>query len=359
MASIQKRKNKDGTSHWRAVVRIKGYPTVCDHFERKQEAEDWAVDTERQIKLGQYKPERIKASHTFSDLIARFLESGALEHHKSAKDALRHIAYWKERFTGYALVHLQSELIAKERRVLQDTPTLKGKPRNTATVNRYMASLSTLFTYACRELRWIAENPCALLIKLKEASGRDRTLSSEEINRLLIACQESKSLYLYAIVLIALTTGMRQGEILGLEWSKVDFEGKLAHLKDSKNGRPRSIPLVEPVIEELRSLYSQRDPSKVLVFASRTAFGQVDIKKAWQEALKRAKITGLRFHDLRHTFATLAARQGASNLELAAAMGHRTLQMLQRYTHLEGELTRKYSDGITKNFVQEKEKCQI
>jgi hypothetical protein len=143
MASIQKRKNKDGTSHWRAVVRIRGYPTVCNHFERKQEAEDWAADIERQIKLCQYKPERVKASHTFLDLATRFLESSALEHHKSAKDALRHIAYWKDRFTGYALVHLNSEFIAKERRILQDTPTLKGKPRNTATVNRYLASLSS------------------------------------------------------------------------------------------------------------------------------------------------------------------------------------------------------------------------
>jgi integrase len=99
----------------------------------------------------------------------------------------------------------------------------------------------------------------------------------------------------------------------------------------------------------LKRLHEAKDPHKQLVFASKTAFGEIDIKKPWQTALARAEITNLRFHDIRHSFATLAARQGASNLELATAMGHRTLQMLQRYTHLEADSVRKYSEGITKN----------
>ena len=83
------------------------------------------------------------------------------------------------------------------------------------------------------------------LIKLKENPGRDRILTSAEIERLLSACRKSRSLYLYPIVLIALTTGSRQGEILNLEWKHIDFENKLAHLKETKNGDPRSIPLSE------------------------------------------------------------------------------------------------------------------
>ena len=91
MASIQKRKNKNGTTHWRAVVRIKGYPTVCNHFDRKQEAEDWARDVERQIKAGQFKFDQHNKIHTFSELIQRYIQDGALEHHRSAKDTRRHI----------------------------------------------------------------------------------------------------------------------------------------------------------------------------------------------------------------------------------------------------------------------------
>lgn len=352
MASITKRKNKNGTSHWRAVVRIKGYPTVCNHFDRKQEAEDWASEVEREIKLGQFKFEQHKTQHTFADLLERYLNSGSLEHIKSAEDALRHLNYWKTRFKSYALIHLTSELIGKERRLLQDTPTNKGRTRSPATVNRYLASLSAVLTYATRELRWISDNPCFSLVKLKEPAGRDRILSDEEITHLVAACRGSHSPYLYCVVLLSLTTGARQGEILGLEWKHVDLDNRLAYLKETKSGRPRSIALTDAVIEELRTLAATRDPFKPLVFASKTAFGQTDLKKVWKKALEQAGISNFRPHDMRHTFATLAARQGASNLELATAMGHRTLGMLQRYTHLDVKVTEKFSNHISEQILE-------
>jgi integrase len=352
MASIYKRKNKDGTTCWRAVIRIKGHPTVCDHFDRKQQAEDWAQDTERKIKLGQYQFDQHNKIHTFSELVERFINNGALEHHRSSDDTLRHLEYWKARFASYSLSRITPELVGNERQVLLTTPSSSGKKRTPATVNRYVASLSSLFSYAVRDLRWINESPCRNLMKLKETPGRDRVLSEEEIARLLIASKESKSPYLYCIVLIAITTGARQGEILNLEWKDIDFKNKIAFLKETKNGKPRSIPLVEPVIDELQNLYHTRNPHKSLVFASRTAFGKVDIKKAWRSALKRAEIHDCRAHDMRHTFATLAAGQGASNLELATAMGHRTLEMLQRYTHLDAQATKKYSTHISDHIMR-------
>jgi integrase len=166
------------------------------------------------------------------------------------------------------------------------------------------------------------------MIKLKESSRRDRVLSHEEIQKLLEVCRQSTSPYLFCIVLIGFTTGARQGEILGLEWRYVDFDNKLAYLKETKNGRPRSVALSDEVIDELKSLYEKRIPLKPLVFASKTVFGKTDIKKAWGTALEKAGIADFHFHDIRHGFASLAASQGASNLELATAMGHRTLSML-------------------------------
>ena len=329
MASIQKRKNKNGTSHWRAVIRIKGYPTVCNHFDRKQEAEDWATDVERQIKQGKFRFDQHKQQHTFAQLLERYINDGALEHIHSVDDVIRHLDYWKTRLGDFALVHLTPELIGKERRLLADIPTNKGAMRSSATVNRYVSTLSAIFSHAVR-LRWISENPCFNLSKLKENPGRDRVLAEDEINRLLASCRQSKSRYLYCIILMSLTTGARQGEILNLEWRHIDFENKLAHLKETKNGRPRSIALADSVLEKLHELYPTRNPAKSLVFASKTAFRRVDLKKAWKEALKRAQIEDCRAHDMRHTFCTLAAMQGASNLELATAMGHRTLEMLQR-----------------------------
>jgi integrase len=353
MASIFKRKHKDGKSFtWRAVVRLKNYPVVCETFERKQEALDWGAEIERRIKLGQFKFDKHTCNHTYSDVVQRFINDGALEHHRSAEDTLRHLNYWKDRLGTYGLVHLTSELISKERQLLLDTPSNRGEKRKNSTINRYVSSLSSSLSYATGQLRWINENPCSNLKKLKENPGRDRVLSEVEIIRLLDSCRKSRSVYLFCIVLISLTIGARQGEILGLEWKDIDFDNKLAYLKQTKNGRPRSISLADPVIEELQKLYQTRDPHKSLVFASKTAFGRIDIKKAWKQTLKLSAISHCRAHDMRHTFATLAASQGASNLELATAMGHRTLEMLQRYTHLDVQITKKFSKHISDKIFQ-------
>ena len=343
-------KRKDGKS-WRAVVRMKGYPTVCDHFDRKPEAEDWVRDTRNKIKLGQYKFDQHKKHHTFNSLLEQYIANGALEHHRSADDTRHHLSYWQSRFGSYDLVHITHEFIAKERLLLSNTPSASGKKRTNSTVNRYTASLSAIFTYATRQLRWISESPCIHLQKLKENPGRDRILSEAEIERLLDACRKSRSTYLYCIIILSLTTGARQGEILNLEWKDLDFNNRLAYLKQTKNGRPRSISLADPVIDELKRLYELRHPLKPLVFASKTAFGRIDIKKAWQTVLRIAGITNCRAHDMRHTFATFAAAQGASNLELATAMGHRTLQMLQRYTHLDVQVTKRFSKNISEKIL--------
>lgn len=352
MASIYKRKNNDGTAVWRAVVRIKGYPTVCNHFKRKQEAEDWAHEVERQIKAGQFKFDQHNQTRTFAELIDRYIQDGALEHHRSNDDTRRHLGYWKIRLGTYGLVHITPELLSKERQLLIDTPTQKGRKRTSSTTNRYYASLSSLLTYAAQHLRWISENPALRLIKLKENPGRDRVLTEDEISRLLTAARQSKSPYLYCIILLSLTTGARQGELLNLEWKHINFENKIAFIKQSKNGRPRSIALCNPVVAELRRLYDLRNPHKSLVFASKTAFGRVDIKKAWQQALKRAGITNCRAHDMRHTFCTYAAAKGASNLQLQTTTGHRTLSMLLQYTHMDVEVTKQFSNQISKQILK-------
>lgn len=100
-----------------------------------------------------------------------------------------------------------------------------------------------------------------------------------------------------------------------------------------------------------------RNKSKPYVFASKTAFGKLDVKKAWQEAIARADIKNLRFHDLRHHFATEIAKNGASTVEIKIALGHKTLQMVERYTHLQAEATRKYSDEIAKQIMEDSDEA--
>ncbi len=333
MASIFKRKTITGST-WRAVIRLKGFPTTGQTFDRKQEAEDWANETERKIKSGRFNFSRHKNKNTFSLLMERYTADGALEHHRSVRDTLRHLEYWNQRIGSYALCHINSELISKERKCLLETDTTHGKKRTPGTVNRYFSTLSSILTYAVKHLHWIDQNPCNKLLKLKESSGRDRYLSDEEAILLLQVCKEHHHPYIYAIVLIALTTGAGKGEILGLQWDDIDFESQMTYVKVTKNGRPRSLPLVDVVIQELNHLKKLKKTHHTCVFPGQTAFRQLDIRSVWSDIPEQANIQSFKFHDLRHSFATFAARQGASNLELATAMGHRSLQMLQRYSIL-------------------------
>ena len=352
MASIYKRKDQDGSPVWRAVIRIKGHPSVSNHFGRKQEAEDWAQETERKIRQGQFNIESFKKQHTYKDLIERLKTDGFFEHQKALKKIISQFQYWEEKLGTYALVHITPDLIGKERQLLMQEVFPDGSKRNPSTISRYMAVLSSALGYAVKQLRWILENPCSRILKLKESSGRDRILTEEEIEKLLASCKESKQEYLYCIVLIALTTGALKGEILGLEWSCVDLEKGIAAWKETKNGKPRSVSLSELVLQELQKLFVLRDKKKPLVFASKTAFGQLDIKKSWMEALKRGCIEDYHFHDLRHQFCTFVAGMGASNIELQTAMGHSTLQMLLRYTSLDAKNSKKFSDHISEKILK-------
>ncbi len=255
---------------------------------------------------------------------------------------------------SYALIYITPELLLQERKRLLELPTNRNTLRNPATINRYFATLGGAFRYACKNLRWIDENLCANLLKLKAKPKTRRVLTEDEEVRLLQACKESLSPHLYCIVLIGLTTGARKSEILNLSWDAIDFNNRFAHIKDSKNGKPRRVGLMHSVIEELKRLYNLRDIAKPLLFASKTVFGKIDIKKSWNASLKRAGIDNFVFHGLRHHFCSIGAQAGASGLQLQAQLGHSSSKMTDHYTHLEADATRFIGEAIEKRILETK-----
>ncbi|HSX13280.1 MAG TPA: tyrosine-type recombinase/integrase [Chlamydiales bacterium] len=245
MATIQKRKNQNGTDSYRVMIRPNdGLPTTYKTFPTFQEAKDWSIQEEARRRQGIYFPEQLKKRHTLSELIDRYLELMSSEKIKSAEDILRHLNWWKGKIGKFTLNHITPDLIAKYRKELTEGKTSQGKLRTSATANRYLASLSGVLSYGVKECGWISVNPMLRVSKLKEAWGRDRILSKEECEKLLAACSQSKSPFLLTIVVLAISTGMRQGEILGLTWNLVNLDQGLISLKETKSGHPRSIPLV-------------------------------------------------------------------------------------------------------------------
>jgi len=232
----------------------------------------------------------------------------------------------------------------------------KGGRPSPATVTRYLALFGHALEIAVREWEWLPSNPIRRVSPPKEPRGRVRYLSPEERTRLLAECQKSKNKRLYPLVLVALGTGARQGELLSLRWKDVDLVKGAAILHDTKNGTTRTISLKGPVLEVLRDRAKVRSIANDFVFVSiapkreRTS-GVYFPKKSWALVLKKAKVEDFRFHDLRHSFASYLAMSGETLAGLAAALGHKTLAMVQRYAHLSEEHTSNKVGKMVEEFL--------
>jgi len=214
---------------------------------------------------------------------------------------------------------------------------LRKNGRTGSTINRYKSTLSAVFIYFVQHPDFKKTgftNPVRKesVSRFKENPSKDRFLSEKEQQNLLKACSASNWDRLYLLVLMALTTGARKGELLNLKWSDIDFNKRTANLNSTKNGKPRLLPLTHPVIEELMRF---RENTDNLIFHSTvrktTPF---DIKKSWIKALKQSGIDNCRFHDLRHTAASNLVRNGRTLFEVGTLLGHSSTGMTVRYSHL-------------------------
>ena len=222
-----------------------------------------------------------------------------------------------------------------------------GRPVTPSTVNRELAILRHMLRLA-EEWGYILKVPNIRLSK--EPEGRLRFLSEDEIERLLVACEDRrrKSPYLLPIVTIALNTGMRKGEILGLTWQHVDFSRAVLLLEQTKNGHRREVPMNRAVYDALQPLYAAAraalpkpapgeratDPSGLLLRKRRGDGSWGSIRTAFESACREAKIPDFRFHDLRHTCASWLVMKGRSLKEVQELLGHREFTMTLRYAHL-------------------------
>ncbi len=202
------------------------------------------------------------------------------------------------------------------------------------TVRRYLDMLSTILNVAVREYEWLEHNPCRKVTFPPQSKGRTRYLSDDERQRLLAACATSRNPALPTIVLIALTTGARKGEIIGLQWAHVDFARQALRLIDTKNGESRGVPLALQAREALEVWARGRRYDYDWVFPRVDGTGPLSMDRAWRQARDRAALVNFRFHDLRHTAASYLAMSGATLRDIAEILGHKTMQMTRRYTHL-------------------------
>jgi integrase len=200
---------------------------------------------------------------------------------------------------------------------------------NPQTVNRELGVLRHLVK---RAMRWehLTRDPVGTWPFSKETSfGRTRFLTLDEIDRLLAACEDSRSPYLRSFVLVAINTGMRRGEILKLTRRSIDWQNSIATLESTKNGDNRHVPLNSAAVEALRSLPARLDGGPLFPFKDDST-----VSRSFRRAVERAGIEDFRLHDLRHCFASYQAMNGVQGRGLQALLGHRDSRMTMRYSHL-------------------------
>ena len=296
-------------------------------FRTKTEAKQWATSVENKINQNEYLPSSEAKRRTVEDMLERY-RTHELPNKSDKRNTTRYLDFWIAEIGNRKLATVSRATVIE----LRDDMV---KAKSPATVNRYVATLRHAFKLAVVDWEWVGKNPCDN-VKLVEPRGRDRHLTDSEIKALLTACKESDHPHLHTVVAIALSTGARRGEITGLRWAEVDLAKGRALLLRTKNDQSRALALVPSVVSQLRELQKVRqiDDDGVFPEINHGKRTYSRLEDAWQDAMREAKIKDFRFHDLRHTFASRMAMDGKTLQDIAAALGHKTLAMVQRYSHL-------------------------
>jgi len=357
MAYIQKRVSKGGKVSYRVQVRIKGHPIQCATFTKLTKAKDWADKMDVAIKEGQHLAIVESRKHTLAELIDRYKKDVLATKQKPQEYVKQHLSVWRELLGDYSLIAIKPDLILKARDEIAAQETPRGGTKTPATLNRYIASLSVVLSYGYKNLEWLEVNPIEKIKKYSEPRGRVRYLDDDERERLIAACKASKNPVLYPAVIMAITTGARQSEILNLRWDDIDLDAAptagRAILQMTKNNERRTLAIVEPALSAMRELKAKNKGGQYAFYARRETGEEhrANIMASWYSALKTAGIDNFRFHDLRHTCASYLAMNKCSLAEIAEVLGHKTLQMTKRYAHLsddhkQGVVERVMSQGI-------------
>jgi len=322
MSTIQKINNKKGISY-RVLIRKKGLKTISKTFPNKKLANQFSLqvegDLKTQLALGGKSNTKIFREVSKHYRIDRYKDIISTPVPYESR-----IRYWDDLFGEKKIIDITKKDISKG---LKELPTRLSN----ASINKFKGAVSAVLSYACREYD-LPDNPVRHIRSLTEPVGRIRFLSNNERKRLYEACKASKWTKLYLLILMAITTGSRKGELINLRWSDIDLDRQTAYIETTKNGQPKVMPLTDDVVAELNTF---SDKETEFIFNSELKPDRpMCFNKQWKKALKEAEIEDFRFHDLRHTTASYLAQNGCSLLEIADVLGHKQIQMTKRYAHL-------------------------
>lgn len=345
MASITTR-----SGSYRVRIFRKNDKPISKSFGSEPEAAQWLKKIQAQLELGLYQEEiknQVNLKVGFSEAVEKYIpaHSAHKRNHKAEAGILRILA---RRWEGRSLSAINKQDIV----LLKDDLLAKG--RAASTVNHYLNALSQLYQIAINEWGLKVTNPITGIKRMSEPQGRMKRLSVEAESTLLACCHELNLAYLADIIVVAIETGMRCGEILSMRWEDVNFINRRVLLRDTKNGDSRQIPLSSRVKIIFERLSSNTTGDLVFPYCRwtiRRHYTRVVKQSAKAQKGVQNPFTDLCFHDLRHEALSRLSDKGLNVIEIAHISGHRTLAMLRRYTHpchetLLGKLDRDFDKPI-------------
>jgi integrase len=326
---------------------VQGFPARTASFPSKRMAERWAKTIEAEMIEGRHFRNVEARRRTVADAIDRYLEE-EVPKKRSGKVHKFTLPWWREAIGELKLSEVTPAVLSEQlgklgrqtfgrakpeskRTTLQPGETPRQFKRSGGTVNRYRGVMSHVFTTARREWHWINHNPFESVSKAREGVGRVRHLSAEERTALFTETLKQPTLHL--LVLLALSTAARAGELLQLTWRDVDLSKGRLLFRVTKNAQPRVVWIQGEALQRLDDHSKVRHVKSELVFWNPSGKGKFDYSKAFKAACAASGVTDFRFHDLRHSAATYLAMAGATEQQLRAIGGWKS-GVVSRYVHL-------------------------
>jgi site-specific recombinase XerD len=279
-----------------------------------------------EIVKGKYYEKPIGSNKTFKDLMEKFMQEHAPMQSRNTQVSYNTSLNHLRPFFGETFLTAITPKMISRYQVLRRNE--KAMP---ASINCERAVLSMAFTFAVKSLEWVEVNPVLKVEKLKENNQRERWLSEDEERRLLDNSPE----WLRGLIILALNTGLRQSEQLSLEWQRVDLFRKTILIKETKNGKPKTLPLNRTALNILSQRSKLKSIKNDYVFfdAKGNKIIAIYLRRAFNRVTEKAGINNFRWHDLRHTFATKLAQRGVDLYKISKLLGHTDITMTQRYSH--------------------------
>jgi len=328
MASIVKR-----GKHFRVKITQVGSKTLSATFPTYSEAIRWAKDTQAQMRLGlipRAEPaSKNQAIPSFAEAANHYQKTHSV-HKKIVRSETYRLQILIKRWGSLPVNEVDKSAILS----LRDELLLLG--RSGDTVNHYFNTLSKLYQMIKNEWNLDIPNPIKGLLRMPPTPGRSKRVSHAQEQALLDGCNILGLSTLSLLIILAIETGMRRGELLGLDWTCVDIVNRRVYLHTSKNGESRQVPLTQRALSALQSLklVGTNEVFPISAHAMRNQFEKAKkyASLRWPDPMANPFID-LRFHDLRHEALSRLSDAGLNVIELAYISGHKTMGMLRRYTH--------------------------